>query len=294
MLRRRWRGGRCAKVTAVRERRAEVARVCVARGRGVDSIDGQWRDDLCSVSGDDAGSLFGERDDRCADALIEEPAPGALGGCGVGDLDAAEDCGFGFVGGDDVDVAPHPGRQWCRRRRIEDHDHAVLAAAGRDVRGESGWRLELSEQHRGRRRERGERRIDLLGAEVGVRERYHDDVVLRRSIHPDVGDAGGTGHRSQVADVDAGLGEGVDDQVVEQVIADASDEGGAGAGTAGRNGLVRALSSEKQGELVAEDRLAAHGEALRERGHIRRDAADDDDAGASFSGGGGHGAPDLL
>ncbi len=93
-------------------------------------------------------------------------------------------------------------------------------------------------------------------------------------------DAGRAGNRAQMREVDARCREPVDDQVMEEVVSHAADEARACTGATGRDGLIRALAPQHEGELVAEDRLASGRQAPGEGGHIGRDAADDDDAGA--------------
>ena len=78
----------------------------------------------------------------------------------------------------------------------------------------------------------------------------------------------GPGHGAQVREVDPGAGQAVDDDVVEQVITDASDEARARAGTPRGDRLIRTLASEEQGELFAEDRLASGGQTSGESRQI--------------------------
>lgn len=255
----------------------------VTGGGGVDGLHGEgWEERGFDEGVEEGAALAAFEDGDGGDGIPQERIEASDGGFVVGARSAAERGGFGFVGGDDVDVEIPPiageaaGRDWGG---IENGEDLVFLCDENGLAGGIEGDLELDEKGVGGSDD-GFDVADVLGSEAGVGAGDDGDGVLAGFFDADEGDAaGGVGDGLDVAGIDAFVVETADELGTEDVIADAPDQDGATAEAGDGDGLVRSFAAGAGGERGAGERLAWLGEFGHLSDEVHVDGTNDHDAG---------------
>lgn len=236
----------------------------VAGGGGVDGLHGEGGGEDFPVLAGEEGTLGAEFEDDSAGAeFAEGGGEGRRFGAGdFGGRAAEKLAGFGFVGGEEVDLGEEAGRERLCGGGVEDSAGAALAGGDEGAFDSRERGFELKKGAAGVFKD-GEGLVNIRGGQGVVGAGGDDDGVAAGALfHPDEGDAGGSGAGgANQGYIDSGIGEAVLELIGGRVVADTAEHADTRGGgkTGGGAGLVGAFAAWDALEVRAEGGFAGRG-----------------------------------